>query len=229
MNAAAAPDLIDRIADALPANLRADYYRELGHCRSLPENDEMLRILRVMQFLTLLTEQVPHKVSVERERLEHVVGAAVESSQRALEASEAYHRELQERLNALPLEIARGISPETIAAAINENLRQQFVRSTIPETAQGLAVVSGQLKKTTVDFGAASVALVNKYHGAVEDARRSIDEIRSSVSAEAAHRAATQLSKNFHDEYRWSLFSLTSGGVFVGLLLGAMLDHWVFR
>ena len=30
-------DLIDRIADALPAEVRADYYRELRHCRSLPE------------------------------------------------------------------------------------------------------------------------------------------------------------------------------------------------
>ncbi len=48
------PDLIDRIANALPSDLRADYYRELRHCRSLPENDEMLRILRVMQFLVVL-------------------------------------------------------------------------------------------------------------------------------------------------------------------------------
>ena len=44
------PDLIDRIANALPVEVRADYYRELRHCRSLPENDEMLRILRAMEF-----------------------------------------------------------------------------------------------------------------------------------------------------------------------------------
>ena len=47
------PDLIDRIANALPEEVRADYYREMRHCRTLPENDEMLRILRAMQFLTL--------------------------------------------------------------------------------------------------------------------------------------------------------------------------------
>jgi hypothetical protein len=46
-------DLIDRVADSLPVEVRADYYREMRHCRSLPENDEMLRILRAMQFLTL--------------------------------------------------------------------------------------------------------------------------------------------------------------------------------
>ena len=48
---ATAPDLIDRIATALPAELRADYYRELAHSRNLPESDELLRILRAMQFL----------------------------------------------------------------------------------------------------------------------------------------------------------------------------------
>jgi hypothetical protein len=53
------PDLIDRIANALPEEVRADYYREMRHCRSLPENDEMLRILRAMQFLALLMDGVP--------------------------------------------------------------------------------------------------------------------------------------------------------------------------
>src|SRR3990170_4404100 len=55
----AQPDLIDRIANALPEEVRADYYREMAHCRSLPESDEMLRILRAMQFLTVLIEQTP--------------------------------------------------------------------------------------------------------------------------------------------------------------------------
>src|SRR4029077_1400878 len=75
------PDLTDRIADALPADIRADFYREMRHCRSLPENDEMLRILRIMQFLTLLMEQVPARIRVERERLEPLIAMAAESVQ----------------------------------------------------------------------------------------------------------------------------------------------------
>jgi hypothetical protein len=39
------------------------------------------------------------------------------------------------RLDDLPHEVAGGIAPEAVAAAINENLRQQFVHSTIPQTA----------------------------------------------------------------------------------------------
>jgi hypothetical protein len=42
---------MDRIAQDLTVEVRAAYYRELKHCRSLPENDEMLRIVRAMQFM----------------------------------------------------------------------------------------------------------------------------------------------------------------------------------
>ncbi len=37
-------DTIDRIADFLPVEARAGFYRELRHCRSLPQNDEMLSV-----------------------------------------------------------------------------------------------------------------------------------------------------------------------------------------
>jgi hypothetical protein len=53
------PDTLDRIANALPPDVRADYYREMRHVRSLPENDEMLRILRAMQFLSALIFDTP--------------------------------------------------------------------------------------------------------------------------------------------------------------------------
>ena len=85
-------DIVDRIARALPAEIRADYYRELTHCRSLPENDEMLRILRAMQFLTLLMQQVPERVLRERESLEQVFGDALERLHSVVEDSGTYQK-----------------------------------------------------------------------------------------------------------------------------------------
>ena len=148
------PDLIDRIAEKLPPDVRADYYREMRHCRSLPENDEMLRILRAMQFLVLLIEQAPDRLGVERDRIEKLLTGTFDSLRRTFAASEEYHAELDRRLTELPGEIAKGISPEAIAGTIKENLRQQFVRSTIPETAEALAVVSTQMKKVSAEFAA---------------------------------------------------------------------------
>ena len=156
-------DLIDRIANALPAEVRADYYRELRHCRSLPENDEMLRILRAMQFLTLLMVQAPSRVAVELERLEQLFRSALEALQKTLRSGEAYQRQLDQRLSRLPVEIAAGISPQAIAANINESLRQRFVQSTIPETARDLAVVAEQMKKVTTEFRTTASALGDSY------------------------------------------------------------------
>jgi hypothetical protein len=140
------PDLIDRIANALPVELRADYYRELRHCRSLPENDEMLRILRVMQFLVVLMVQVPERMTTERQGFEQNIGDAIEALEKIRQSCATHQAQLDQRLSQLPNAIAEGIKPEAIVATINEGLRQQFVRSTIPETADALAVAAAQIK-----------------------------------------------------------------------------------
>src|SRR5215469_13447708 len=91
------PDLIDRIAGALPEEARAEYYRELRHCRSLPESDEMLRLLRAMQFLVLLIEQAPARVAREREQLDQLLSAAVAGMSRINTTTAAYHDALQRK------------------------------------------------------------------------------------------------------------------------------------
>jgi len=226
----AAPDLIDRIARALPAEVRADYYRELRHCRSLPENDEMLRILRAMQFLVLLIEQAPGQISIERELIEKLLNEVKDHLRETLNASAEYHARLDQRLVELPVEIARGISPEAIAGTIKENLRQHFVRSMLPETAEALAVTSKQMKEVCVEFTATAGNLGHAYQGAAQEARRAVSSIRSEISAaaDAAERAANQLSLTFHKAYRWSAYSLSGLAVVIGFVLGAMFEYWIF-
>ena len=89
-SAAQEPDLIDRIANALPVEVRADYYREMRHCRSLPENDEMLRILRAMGFLVLLMVQAPERMATERLRLEEAMAEALRTLQQTCESDDAH-------------------------------------------------------------------------------------------------------------------------------------------
>ena len=223
------PDLIDRIAFALPEEVRAEYYRELLHCRSLPQNDELLRVLRAMQFLVLLIEQAPSRVAEERERLDTLLAAAIGNISRMSAASEVYHLALERRLTQLPGDIANGIRPEAVAATINENLRQEFMRSTIPRTADALAVISDRMKNVCSEFSTTSDKLVHTYRGAAEDARKAVASMSSEISqaAETSRRFTSDVARTFSRAYRWSLFVVGAGTLIIGLASGMMLERWL--
>jgi len=223
------PDLIDRIANALPEEVRADYYREMRHCRTLPENDEMLRILRAMQFLTLLMQQVPNRIATERGNLDSGLREAADAIRQSQESTEAYHRLLDDRLVQLPATVANGISPEAIAGKVTENMRQQFVQSTIPQTAEVLAVIAKDMKNTTAEFGRVANELGGSYGSAAQEASVAVQNIEDAVSraTDAAKRAADNLSWTFSDAYRWSLHSFCALALLLGMILGMMAERWL--
>ncbi len=224
------PDLIDRIANALPEDVRAEYYRELRHCRSLPENDEMLRLLRAMQFLVLLIERAPSRVAEERERIDKLLAAAVDNITRMSAGIETWNREIQRRLVALPADVANGIRPDAIAHEINENLRQIFLQSTIPQTAEALGGVADRMKKVCSEFSAVSDDLGNMYRGAAEDARKAVGSLKSEIdqAAKSAARFTGELTEKFSKAYRLSLGMLAGGALVMGLALGMMFERWLF-
>ncbi len=226
----AEPDLIDRIANALPEEVRSEYYRELRHCRSLPENDEMLRLLRAMQFLVLLIEQAPSRVAEERERLDKLLGTAIDNITKMSAASEAYHAGLQRKLTALPADIAHGISPEAVAREINENLRQEFMRSTIPKTADALGAIADRMKNVSAEFATSADNLGNAYRGAAEDARKAVASLRSEISqaAENAARLTSKLNETFSRAHRWMLVMLVGGALIIGMAIGMMFERSLF-
>jgi hypothetical protein len=222
------PDLIDLIADDLPVEVRAKYYRAMRPCRTLQSSDEMLHILRAMMFLHILMVQVPRDITTEREKFRQLLTGALGTLQTTIESSVVYQRQLDQRLEQLPENIANGISPEVIATAINESLRQQFVQSTIPETASRLAAVAMQLNDVTTAFGRTATALGNQYRGAAQEARQAIDDIESTSSRAmaSARRGAEELVTTFRHEYRWSLYALSSLALVIGIGLGLSLYRW---
>lgn len=223
------PDLIDRIANALPEEIRAEYYRELRHCRSLPENDEMLRLLRAMQFLVLLIEQAPSRVAEERERLGKLLATAIENITRLGAASESYHAVLQRKLSALPSEIAYGISPEAVAGKINENLQQIFTKSTIPKTAEALAAVSERMKTVCSEFSTTSETLGHEYRGAAEGAQKAIASLKAEIdeAAKSAARFTRDIAQKCSTAYRWALVLIAGGALIIGLAIGMMFERWL--
>jgi hypothetical protein len=204
-------DLIDRIAESLPADIRADYYREMRHCRSLPENDEMLRILRAMQFLTILIHQAPARLASEREQLnENLVGTI------------SALRTIENRLESLPKAVSSSIAPEKVAARVNESLRQQFFQTTIPHTGAALTSAAAELKHSVAEFVATMRGINNQYDGAATEARAAIDRIQSSIaSATRTSKEATESLTRTLIRVHWATILLGALGIFlIGCLVG---------
>jgi hypothetical protein len=222
-------DFIDDIARLLPAEQRPLWYRDMAHLRRLPADDEMLRIARAMGFLALVTRQTPAQIAIERERLATILGDSIKAIQSARQDAVALRQQLEARLAQLPAEIAEGISPAAIAAKLSESLRQQFVASGIPETAQALAVVSKQTKQVAVEFDRSFKQLTDSYRGVASDARRALDQMGSSIeyATAAATRAAHDLTHTFLREYRWSVLALCSAALAVGFALGTLYYRWM--
>jgi ElaB/YqjD/DUF883 family membrane-anchored ribosome-binding protein len=224
------PDLIDRIADALPVEIRAEYYRELRHCRSLPENDEMLRILRVMQFLTLLMYQVPNRVMTEREQLQELFASAIQSFDHALRNSQAYQKQINEQFAALPITIVREVNAEKIASRINQKLDQEFDRSTLPQIASDLAKLAAQMKIAVQEFSKTASLIGDAYQGSASEARKATKDMAEAIthSVGVAREAAGELSSVCEEAFRWSLYVLTGVGIVVGFFLGLLFSsmHW---
>ena len=222
-------DLVDRIAQDLPLEVRAAYYRELNHCRSLPENDEMLRILRAMQFLTLLMRQVPDQVTAERARIAALFGQAVQELRDFAQRAAEYRSAIEDRLVELPTAVVEGLRPERVAREINESLRQQFAASTIPQTAHAMTVAAAEMKTAVAGFTRIAAAVNDEHRSTAAQTRNTIEHLESAVSqaASTAQHAAEQLSGAFRRELRWSIYTLVSLGAVFAFVLGVLFDRWV--
>lgn len=224
------PDLVDRIAAALPADIRADYYREMRHCRLLPENDEMLRILRIMQFLTLLIEQAPSRMAEERERLGAMLAASFEAAREMQQTNLAYYRGLEERIAQLPKAIEQGISPDAIAARINEAIRQQFAQTGLPETAKALSLLANQVKQSTRDFQQTASELTGTYNGVAGQARNAMDSMVRSVDSATyySQHAQEKLARTFLDIRPRLIAAASAVLLATGMLMGGFFG-WNLR
>jgi hypothetical protein len=222
-------DLIDRIANFLPLEARAGFYRDLRYCRSLPQNDELLRIIRAMQYLVLIMVKLPEQMATERERFELTVARCEKLLDEVHDFVDESTKQIDERLAQVSADIAKALNPKAVAAEINESLRQQFIKTTIPETADALAVNAAQIKKATSEFVSATDSLNNAYDGAVVKADRAIQSLESTSSKaiSANKRQSDELVAVVRQDYRWLLFALPGLFIIVGVALSFWYHHWI--
>jgi hypothetical protein len=220
-------DLFDDIAKLLDPSQREYFYQRMLYFRQLRPDDELLRIVEAIGFLALLIREAPHAVAFERERIATALTTTLASIQAVAALTQAHHQQLEDRMAKLPAAIAEGISPGAIAHAITESLRQQFVHSGLPATAQALAVVAKQLTQATATLQRGADQLAAET-GAADEARRALNDIRTSLvhATEQARGAVATLGREFMADYRQAIALLCGGALLVGALLGFGLQSW---
>jgi hypothetical protein len=176
-------DLVDLIAEGLPMEQRAGYYREMRYLPSLAESDEMLRILRTIQWHTVIALQVPAKLAAQAQQLDRGLRDNAEALQR-----------IHQRLERVGEDLVERVSAEAIANQLYESLRQQFVNSTIPQTGQALAVASEQIQGAVDGLERATPKVVRAHQWAASEAQKAVNQMEAEISQAAA--VARQAPRN---------------------------------
>lgn len=135
---ASEPSLFDSLAQLVPTDLQAAYYRVLAHTREFSPDDEMLRILEAMGVLALLTRKTPMAMAEEREQLQEVLAQFERCARETQQNMLTYRNGLEARINVLPREIESSLNPSELANLLGESIRQQFLESGLPKTADAL-------------------------------------------------------------------------------------------
>jgi len=206
-------ELIDSAAEGVPDHLRAAYYRDMHHLHSLSESDEMLRILKTIQWNSVIALQVPAGIAAEAGKLD-----------RSLRDNVAALQQVHQRLERLADELVGRVSAEAIANHLYESLRQQFIKSTIPQTGKALTAIAGQFKQAVDGLEKATPKIVAAHGHAALAAQQAMREMKSAIAeaSATARQAAAELSRTFLHEYRWALGVLLVFAAVLGFWLGIL-------
>jgi hypothetical protein len=220
-------NLFEAIATLLEPSQREYFYQRMLYFRQLRPEDEILRLVEAIGLLALLIRDAPHAVAREREQLAQLLEASLATMHAAGEAWQAHHQQIDDRLTRLPADLAQGISPDAIARAIAESLRQQFVQSGVPAAADALTAVSKQLTQATGQFQRAAEQL-RACTGVEEQARGALDQMRRSLSnaTHTAQRSVVELTQQLRVEYTRAVYVLCGAVWLFGILGGVGFERW---
>jgi hypothetical protein len=220
--------MIRQVATRLSPELRAEYYDMLRHCRNLPANDEMLLILNAIQLLPLLMIDLPGQVASEREKMDRLMMSSAKSQENSVRVLGEYQAKLDAHLACLAQEIAKLINPEVIAGLITGNLRQQFDKTAIPETAKLVRSGADDVNAALVEIRGSAKTIGKVLNETVLEANGFLARVQSACleGTERVSRAAERMVKILNASIGGLMLLACGGGIVMGLMLGILVDDW---
>jgi hypothetical protein len=225
VSGASEPTLFDSLAQLVPADLQAAYYRVLAHTRELSPDDEMLRILEAMGVLALLTRQTPMAMAEERERLQEVLGQFEQCTSEAQEKMLTYLNKLEARIKELPREIERSLNPSELAKLLGESIRQQFLQSGLPRTADALQASTVTMARAQESLSTALQKLCDPRYGVLAEVESANLFLTHSLE-NRAKKLDHLLLEVKHDILRIWIPMLCAAALVIGLISGTAIQRW---
>ena len=179
------PTLFDSLARLVPEELQTAYYRVLAHTHTLSPDDEMLRILEAMGILALLTRHTPKDIADERELFQEMFDLHQQLSDETREKMLGYVQELDSRISGLPSKLEASLDPKQIAKLLGESLRQNFLKSGIPATAEGLQADSAAMTRVQQELSSALRKLSDSQSGMIAQVESANSRLTYSLESRA--------------------------------------------
>jgi ElaB/YqjD/DUF883 family membrane-anchored ribosome-binding protein len=187
----------------------------------LPPDDEIAHLAYSMGYLALLTRSTPTVMATERAKMAALLQRLNDEMTGTLKTTADYHQKLNDRLTALPAEIAKGVNPTALAAQLAAGVREQFLKCGIPE-AGALLKEQGESFRQQADAHAHKLMEVQeKLFACQYRVRFVLDDVAS--SADSAKKSIDQWNRQMR-KVQWVQIG---SAWLIGLILGALVYWWV--
>jgi len=213
---------VDEVAALLPEDSRLGWYQNVRPwLRMLPPDDEIAHLAYSMGYLALLTRSTPAVMAAERSKMGVMLNRLNDEMTGALKTTADYHEKLNDRLTALPAEIAQGVNPAALAAKLVAEVREQFLNCGIPEAGRLLKEQGESFQKLVAAHAHKLMEVQEKLYACQHRVISVLDDVAS--TADSAKTSINKWDRAMR-EVQWIQIGSTW---LIGLLLGALMYWWV--
>jgi len=184
---------------------RETYAALISFVDSLPEGDELFRLVELLGLLSLVGQRVPD-----------ALGEFLQEVRAQTKATANYHGQVDARLGALPQEIAAGVDVAGLAKAMSERFRQQLSQTGLQDTAQLLRIATETINRLSAELTASLKPAASEFRGVTANLTTEITKLLAAARQVEQHNAALMTREKSN---RWSL---QAAAVFIALLVGGL-------
>jgi hypothetical protein len=190
---------------------RETYAALISYFNSLPEHDEMFRLVELLGLLALVGQHIPDALAE----------LLVELRAQATAASE-YHAQVDKRLASLPDEIAAGVDVEAMAEGMAESFRQQLAATGLQNTATLLRSATKDIMALSGQISASLKPTAQEYKSVL--ATISSELARLTLASDELRRHNSQLMAQERSNNWWLFGFMMLSILLVGIVAGISME-----